>query len=297
MTPMPRIPPVDLETYVPISITVVRRSSGWPGLFLQERRGGSTSGSGSVNYPGGLRQHVLYWFLKPLRQEIITPGGTRAVQYAAGESRFTPAGPPVAFRWTGDVHLVVVGFQPWFFERVAAELGMPAGLPVATNNAKLPAPHPVAGLLRALVAELENHPGAGLVAEGIGRAIAVQLLREFGQLPAARPSGAAPPAAVLRAVALMRRRLTEPLTLGEIAAAAGLSPFHFARQFKAATGHPPHEYLVRLRVDRAQELLRRHGGQWTMAAIAQECGFSDQSHLARHFKRVLGVTPGEFLGA
>ncbi|MEN9675578.1 MAG: hypothetical protein RIS76_1474, partial [Verrucomicrobiota bacterium] len=67
--------------------------------------------------------------------------------------------------------------------------------------------------------------------------------------------------------------------------------------FKVATGHPPHEYLVRLRVDRAQDLLRRHGGKWTMAAIAQESGFSDQSHLSRHFKRVLGVTPGEFLGA
>ncbi|MCW5557478.1 MAG: helix-turn-helix transcriptional regulator [Verrucomicrobiae bacterium] len=293
MTPLPRIPPVDIETYVPISITVVRRSSGWPGLFLQERRGAS----GSVNYPGGLQQHLLYWFLKPLRQEVITPAGTRTVHYAAGESRFTPAGSPVAFQWTGEVHLIMVGFQPWFFERVATDLGVPADLPVASNNAKLASRHPAAGLVRSLMAELEDGAGAGLVAEGIGKAIVVRLLREFRKLPNVRPSGAAPPAAVLRAVALMRRRLAEPLTLSEIAAAAGLSPFHFARQFKAATGHPPHEYLVRLRVDRAQELLRRHGGRWTTAAIAQECGFSDQSHLARHFKRVLGVTPGEFLGS
>ena len=275
-----------------MSITVVRRSSGWPGLFMQERRGGS----GEVNYAGGIRQHILYFFLRPLRQEIITPTGTRGVHYAAGESRFTPAGTPVEFRWSGDVHLVMVGFEPWFFERVAAELGVPAGLPVATHNAKLPARHPVAGLVRALAAELDNPPGSGLAAEGLGRAMAVRLLRQFLRLPAARSSDAAPPAAVLRAVALMRRRLAEPLSLGEIAAAAGLSPFHFSRQFKAATGHPPHEYLVRLRVDRAQELLRRHGGRWTTAAIAQECGFSDQSHLSRHFKRVLGVTPGEFLG-
>lgn len=191
---------------------------------------------------------------------------------------------------------MMVGFEPWFFERVAAELGVPAGLPVATNNSTLGTRHPVAGLVRALGAELGDVAGSTLAAEGLGRAIAVRLLREFRQLPAQRPSDAAPPAAVLRAVALMRRRLTEPLTLGEIAAAAGLSPFHFARQFKAATGHPPHEYLVRLRVDRAQELLRTHGRRWTMAAIAQESGFSDQSHLARQFRRVLGVTPGDFLG-
>jgi AraC family transcriptional regulator len=294
VTPPPsRIPPVDIETYVPLSITVVRRSSGWPGLFMQERRGGS----GEVNYAGGIRQHILYFFWKPLMQEIITPSGTRSLRYAAGESRFTPAGIPVAFRWTGDVHLLLVGFEPWFFERVAAELGAPAGLPVTTNHATMPARHPVAGLVRALASELDGAPGSGLSAEGLGRAIAVRLLREFRHLPAARPSNAAPPAAVLRAVALMRRRLVEPLTIGEIAQAAGLSPFHFARQFKVATGHPPHEYLVRLRVDRAQDLLRRHGGKWTMAAIAQESGFSDQSHLSRHFKRVLGVTPGEFLGA
>ena len=293
MTPTPtRIPPVDIETYVPLSITVVRRSSGWPGLFMQERRGSS----GVVNYASGIRQHILYFFLKPLRQEVITPSGIRPVSYAAGESRFTPAGIPVAFRWSGEVHLMMVGFEPWFFERVAAELGVPAGLPVATNNSTLGTRHPVAGLVRALGAELGDVAGSTLAAEGLGRAIAVRLLREFRQLPAQRPSDAAPPAAVLRAVALMRRRLTEPLTLGEIAAAAGLSPFHFARQFKAATGHPPHEYLVLFRVDRAQELLRTQGRRWTMAAIAQESGFSDQSHLARQFRRVLGVTPGDFLG-
>ncbi|MFO1022717.1 MAG: hypothetical protein U0903_18775, partial [Planctomycetales bacterium] len=100
VTPTPtRIPPVDIETYVPLSITVVRRSSGWPGLFMQERRGGS----GGVNYASGIRQHILYFFLKPLRQEVITPSGVRPVAYAAGESRFTPAGIPVAFRWSGEV--------------------------------------------------------------------------------------------------------------------------------------------------------------------------------------------------
>jgi transcriptional regulator GlxA family with amidase domain len=108
---------------------------------------------------------------------------------------------------------------------------------------------------------------------------------------------AAPPVAVLRAVELMRRRLASPLSLEELAESAGLSPFHFARQFKTATGHPPHDYLVRLRVDRAQELIRHHGREWTMAAIAQETGFADQSHMARHFKRVLGVSPREFADA
>jgi AraC-like DNA-binding protein len=49
-------------------------------------------------------------------------------------------------------------------------------------------------------------------------------------------------------------------------------------------------------VDRAQDLLRQRGRSWNLAAVAHEVGFSDQSHLTRQFKRVLGITPREFIG-
>lgn len=282
-----------METYVPAAITVVRRSSGWPGILLHERHGGS----GEVDYPGGIRQHIFYWFIKPLRSDVFVDGTTKTVSYRAGEARFTPAGQPVAFRWSGEVQVLMLGFQSWFFERVAAEIGVSAVLPVATNTLKLASDHAACGLMERLRSELDGSAGASLVAEGLARAIAVLLLREFHDLRPAKAAEPAPPVAVLRAVELMRRRLADSLTLEELAEVAGLSPFHFARQFKAATGHPPHDYLIRLRVDRAQELIRHHGREWTMAVIAQETGFADQSHMARHFKRVLGVSPGEFAAA
>jgi AraC family transcriptional regulator len=151
--------------------------------------------------------------------------------------------------------------------------------------------------MQQLFHELDAPAGAALAAEGLARAIAVQVLREFDHIRVTRPASAAPPVAVLKVVDYMRQRLTDTLALEEIAEVAGLSPFHFARQFKTATGHPPHDYLIRLRVDRAQELIHQHSREWTMAAIANECGFADQSHMARHFKRVLGVSPGEFAEA
>ena len=286
------LPLVDVETYVPAAITVVRRSQGWPGLFLQERRGRS----GHVDYASGIRQHVFYYFLKPLRSDVVVDGAVRKVFYRAGEGRVTPAGRPVSFRWTGEVQIIMLGFEPWFFERIAAELGGSSALHAAANIRKLPVRHPVCALMRELVPELDAPPGASIVAEGLARAIAVRLLRAYQQLPARKPADIAPPIAVLRAVEIMRRRLTDSLSLDELAHAAGLSPFHFARQFKTATGHPPHDYLIRLRVDRAQELMRRER-DWTMAAVAQDAGFADQSHMARHFKRVLGVTPRQFADA
>lgn len=293
MKTSPNLPLVDMETYVPAAITVVRRSSGWPGILLHERRGRS----GEVDYPTGLRQHVFYWFIKPLRSDVRLDGTTKTVSYRAGEARFTPAGRPVAFRWTGEVQVLMLVFQPWFFETVAAEIGVNVEFPAATTALKLAKDHPACVLMQQLRGELDAPAGASLMAEGLARAIAVLLLREFKDLRPSKAAAPAPPVAVLRAVELMRRRLADSLTLEELADVAGLSPFHFARQFKAATGHPPHDYLIRLRVDRAQDLIRRHGRERTMAVIALETGFADQSHMARHFKRVLGVSPRDFAEA
>ena len=293
MKPAHAIPPVDMETYVPAAITVVRRSVGWPGILVQERRGNS----GLVNYPSGIRQHVFYFYLRPLRTEVLLGATTKKMHYKAGEARFTPAGQRVAFRWSGEVRVLMLGFQPWFFERVAAELGSSVEIPAETNNRKLNSDHPACLLMQQLLHELDAPAGAALAAEGLARTIVVLLLREFDHIRVAKPAPAAPPVAVLKVVELMRQRLADSLALEELAEVAGLSPFHFARQFKTATGHPPHDYLIRLRVDRAQELIRQRRREWTLAAIAHECGFADQSHMARHFKRVLGVSPGEFSDA
>jgi len=297
MKKAPVLPPVDMETYVPAAITVIRRARAWPGLVLHERQSAVRGLGGEVNYPGGIRQHVFYWFIEPLTSEVNIHGKVQTLNYYPGEARFTPAGQPVAFRWSGDVHLLMLGFQPWFFEKVAAELGASAEVPVASNYRKLEKEHPACALMPELHRELECQGGNSIVGEALSRAVAVRLLRDFAELPAQRPAEPAPPIAVLRAVELMRKRLTEALTLEELAGVSGVSPFHFARQFKLATGHPPHDYLIRLRVDRAQELMRDHARTWTLAAIANESGFADQSHMARHFKRVLGVTPGEFAEA
>lgn len=289
-----RLPPIDIETYTPAAITAVRRSRGWPGLFLQERRGGA----GEVNYRGGPRQHLIYWFTDPLHSTVVTEDGqTRTFSYKAGEVRFTPAGHSVSFSWTQPARLLILGMEPWFLEGIAAELGAAIAFDRSLNFRTLPRTHAISLLVRQLDGELGAQAGSAIMAESLARAIGVSLLREFAHLPSARPAEAAPPVAVLRTVELMRQRLASSLSLEELAQHAGVSPFHFARLFKTATGHPPHEYLIRLRVDHAQELIARQGRTLTMAAIAQESGFADQSHMTRHFRRVLGVTPGEYAEA
>ena len=78
-----------------------------------------------------------------------------------------------------------------------------------------------------------------------------------------------------------------------MAAVARLNPCHFARQFKRATGLPPHQYVIARRVERAKQLLQG-GGELSLAEVAACAGFCDQSQFSRHFKRIVGVTPGQF---
>lgn len=86
--------------------------------------------------------------------------------------------------------------------------------------------------------------------------------------------------------------LSEDVGLGELAAAAGLSPLYFAKAFKRGTGIAPHQYLVRQRVERAKDLLV--STDLSVADVAVACGFYDQSHLASWFRRLVGTTPTVF---
>lgn len=89
----------------------------------------------------------------------------------------------------------------------------------------------------------------------------------------------------------MRERLTESISLAELAAVAGLSSYHFARQFRAATGLPPYRYFVKFRLEKAKELIET--GNLSLSEIAHQTGFSDQPHLTRHFRQHYAASPGE----
>jgi transcriptional regulator GlxA family with amidase domain len=99
-----------------------------------------------------------------------------------------------------------------------------------------------------------------------------------------------------RVVRLIQARYAEPLSLEELAVAAGgVTTFHLIRAFRSSLGVTPHQYLIQQRVARARHLLRRPGA--SVATVAAEVGFGDQSHLHRHFVSTLGVTPGRYAKA
>jgi AraC-like DNA-binding protein len=98
--------------------------------------------------------------------------------------------------------------------------------------------------------------------------------------------------AFLRADAFILRNLGKNFTLAEVASAACISRFHFARQFRQRVGCSPMAYVMRLRLERAKEMLAR--GDQRIADTAAALGFYDQSHFTRTFRRAMGVSPRAF---
>lgn len=92
-----------------------------------------------------------------------------------------------------------------------------------------------------------------------------------------------------RAKDLIASRLTGDISIAEIAAECGLTPSYFARQFAEATGTTPHRWLLKMRVQKAKQLMAE--SRLSLAEVAIACGFADQSHFTRVFSRETGATP------
>jgi AraC-like DNA-binding protein len=124
-----------------------------------------------------------------------------------------------------------------------------------------------------------------------------ELVLNYGSAPERpRPPILAPrsTAALRRVRELLDAEYARTVSIGELAREAGLSSFHLIRVFRAAFGLPPYKYLELVRIQQARRLIRRG---YALTHVVHATGFSDQSHLTRYFKRIVGVTPGSYARA
>jgi AraC family transcriptional regulator len=152
----------------------------------------------------------------------------------------------------------------------------------------------ISSIAGALTREVMNgDAGSRLYAESLANMLAVHLVRNYTERPALQESErvTVAPRSVINAMKYIHENYSGEVSLADIASAAHLSSYHLTRVFKKATGMSPHQYLVQVRVNSARALLTAGAGDRSLAEIAAAVGFADQSHLTRHFKRMLGITP------
>lgn len=175
---------------------------------------------------------------------------------------------------TGQVVYQIVSFSPRDVERLVGRVRLVSHLPVDdARGAAFQRLHDA------------TSAGADQLTLEVAVAEAIDALTRIGD---AKSEQTRP---VQRAFELLREKLAEPVTLDELAAHAGLDKFRLCRAFRTQVGLPPHAYLTRLRIMRAKQLL---DDGIRPSEVAPQVGLYDQSQLNRHFRRIVGTTPGQY---
>lgn len=149
----------------------------------------------------------------------------------------------------------------------------------------------LAALLARFHACIADHASAAECESALLEALARLITRHGDPQCAARAVGHERPAVKL-AKEFMETHFAEDLSISRLARMCSLSPFYFARAFERGTGLPPHAYLESVRIRKVREFLDR--GE-NLVSAAFSAGFVDQSHLTHRFKRILGITPGQYI--
>jgi AraC family transcriptional regulator len=287
------IGPLDWHKILPFDAAAASDRLGWAGLEAARCR---AEPAFELSVPAITHHRLVLVTRPPVDLDLRYEGVKRHRPTPAGSITLVPAGSPVWARSSGHKDELHIFLEAGLVSRVAAEafdLDPARTMVPPLDGLDLPQ---LRAAMWAVDAELTaGGAGGPLAAESLANVLAVHLLRHVlaPRQPARRREGTLPRAKLRAVVEYVEEYLGAGLTLEQMAAVARLSAYHFARQFRAATGLPPHQYVIARRVERAKELLQA-GTDLSLAEVAGCAGFSDQSQFSQHFKRLVGVTPGHF---
>ena len=282
--------PVEGLSVLPHSVRMSSLSLGWYPLNIERRE----LEPGDSSLPGGTKEHLIFVSLAEGHCVRESGGDVSESDLAAGLVSVLPSETPVRWSWDTRLSFAVMTLEPEYLGKVAREIfGLdPTGVRlIAVQGQRDPL---ITGIAGNLMREAMNgDAGSRLFAESLAAMLAVHLLRNYAERsqPIETDRISTQPRAVTQAVDFINDNYATDLSLSDIAAAAHLSPFHLSRIFKKATGVSPYQYLLQVRVNSARSRLTAGAGDRSRAEVAAAVGFADQSHLTRHFKRMVGVTP------
>jgi AraC family transcriptional regulator len=261
---------------------------------------------------------LRYTYLRPTTEPLLTPhseqyaiimlleGSTRIRANMAAEKPFdqilrpgaTQIVPPQvegSSTWDTANTAAFLEFSPHLLHRLADEMfrGDPYRAQLSTNfNFHDSLVHV---LMRKLCDELNaSNPHNSLYVESLTHTMILHLLKGYAKLT--RVSTRSQHRLTVGQIRIIEdyidSNFSERISLSDMADLLHISVSHFERIFHTSFDRPPYQYVIRRRVERAKQLLS--GPYLSLHDVARLCGFADQSHLTRHFTRLVGVTPAHF---
>jgi AraC family transcriptional regulator len=285
------INPDQVPTWVPGRLTVQSPENGWNGLTVR----GYHYTASDVEIPP-LRDYAVVAYRQGTtamrrrvagawRAETMRPGDVSLLTRAASSHWVWPADIEVVHVYIGQEELAATCRQ--MYERDVAEVELRDELKADDS-----ALHRTALAVAAEAAQ--GGAGSRLLIDSLSTELCVRVLRNHADVLFREAGG-------VEGLTLAQERtvrdyvhehLHAAIPLDELAAQVSLSRFHFARRFRRSTGRSPHEFVMAHRVQRAATMLSRTNVP--LVDVAARCGFADQSHLTRVFKKQVGTTPARY---
>ncbi len=240
------------------------------------------------------KEHLITLSLaENCKGEIHTPNGFSARDRSRGSVCIIPSGHPFAVKIESESEHLAILLDPSLVLRAAAEFSGRINAEVVETAA--PNDPVIMSVGLGLMAELESEKESGrMYAESLASILALHLLRHYTgpAQNAERVVGGLSGKKLRTVLDFVDANYASDLGLSELAAVAGISTFHFAREFKRATAVTPHQYLIKLRIERAKELLSQ--SELPLVDVGFKAGFSHQSHFTRLFRKLTGTTPQSY---
>lgn len=270
----------------PSSSIVFKRKAAWDGIRLEHFR----FRAGTLPEHTHKEHLVLLPLSETCNGEIHTASGFRVRGGTRGSVCVIPSGQALSASMKGEAEHLAIYLEPSLIFRAASESRTSSGVEVVE---KCTLSDPVISHIgMAFMAELDVEGLSGrLYAESLANLLAVHLLRHYtaAENRSQKFTGGLSGQKLRSVMDFIGDNYERDLSLTELAHVAGMSTYHFAREFKRTTGTAPHQYLIKFRVERAKALLA--GSEMPLIEVGFRSGFSHQSHFSRLFRRLTGTTP------
>ncbi len=271
---------------LPSSPAMDSARSPWTGMVLERHQ------LGAVPIPE--HEHATFCLhlqsSGPVEMDWHSAGRSGHLKTGAGNMIFLTPGTRDSLLWYGPSQRIVVSLEPWLLSQAAAQLGV-RGVCDFDNRWLFQDEQ-----LRLLLTEMEREMSSGwpmgsLYGDLLGMSLSIALIKKYGHTsstPVLLKGGLSRPK-LRRMLAYIEENLHRDIRLQELAMLADLSVFHFARSFRESVGSTPHQYISKMRVQKAKTLLILP--EWSVHQIASATGFTDGGQLSKIFRKNTGVSP------
>lgn len=288
---MPLIIPEELPIWVPGELTVDSASQNWKDVRVR----GYHYQSLDVPIPP-MRDYMIVVYrdgLTPMNRKVSGPW--RHEQVGPGTVSLLTHSTNSHWHWSVPIEVQHLYISPEKVAEIASDV-YDRDIKVVQIQDILRADDPVLiNVMTTLINELNSGGlGGSLFVEAVTNQVCVHLLRNYaGELREAKQAKRGlSPLQAKRVKDFIEENLDRNLSLADIAKVASISIFHLIRQFHETFGCPPYVYLTLRRLERARRMIEI--GDTPLKCVAASCGFSDQSHMTRLFRREFKITPGEY---